>query len=257
MVTFLFNLLGGHGSFWQYDDERCDRSSLRVELFSPALWGQFCASSAASAQSIASSTLSSLIRVPPPSAPHPRWPQLTPSLGPESPGGGVAWRQRLCFRRIRNIITRSLLSAGTLRERSAPGRGTEAGAGGGRGACLVENASSACLPSVVRFSEMFPRVSAVLPFRPLSRLPLCSAGPEAAAATVVPLASPHGTVRYGVSALAGPQVFTQPCAGCGTFKFNLSPACWGPCFDPQELRSRRLNSSKGKSQKDKVTCPRS
>ena len=133
MVTLLFNLLGGHGSFWQYDDERCDRSSLRVELFCPALWGQFCASSAASAQSIASSTLSSLIRVPPPSAPHPRWPQLTPSLGPESLGGGVAWRQRLCFRRIRNIITRSLLSAGTLRERSAPGRGTEAGAGGGEG----------------------------------------------------------------------------------------------------------------------------
>ncbi|XP_055398271.1 small ribosomal subunit protein mS31 isoform X2 [Bubalus kerabau] len=42
---------------------------------------------------------------------------------------------------------------------------------------------------------MFPRVSAVLPFRPLSRLPLCSAGPEASAATVVPLASPQGTVR--------------------------------------------------------------
>uniref|UniRef100_A0AC11D903 Mitochondrial ribosomal protein S31 n=1 Tax=Ovis aries TaxID=9940 RepID=A0AC11D903_SHEEP len=42
---------------------------------------------------------------------------------------------------------------------------------------------------------MFSRVSAVLPFRPLSQLPLCSAGPEASAAIVVPLASPHGTVR--------------------------------------------------------------
>lgn len=106
-------------------------------------------------------------------------------------------------------ITRPLLSAGTLRERSAPGRGTETEAGVG-GACLVENASSAVVPSVVRFSEMFPRVSAVLPFRPLSRLPLCSAGPEASAATVVPLASPHGTVRYRVSALVGPQVSRHP-----------------------------------------------
>ena len=94
-----------------------------------------------------------------------------------------------------------------VRERSAPGRGTEAGAGGG---VFGRNASSAGVPGVVRFSEMFPRVSAVLPFRPLSRLPLCSAGPEASAATVVPLASPQGTVRYRVSALLGPQVFRHP-----------------------------------------------
>ncbi|XP_007471735.1 PREDICTED: 28S ribosomal protein S31, mitochondrial isoform X3 [Lipotes vexillifer] len=42
---------------------------------------------------------------------------------------------------------------------------------------------------------MFPRVSALLPLRPLSRLPLCSGGPEVSAAAVVLLASPHGTVR--------------------------------------------------------------
>ncbi|XP_007471733.1 PREDICTED: 28S ribosomal protein S31, mitochondrial isoform X1 [Lipotes vexillifer] len=48
---------------------------------------------------------------------------------------------------------------------------------------------------------MFPRVSALLPLRPLSRLPLCSGGPEVSAAAVVLLASPHGTVRYRVAAL--------------------------------------------------------
>ncbi|XP_036687710.1 28S ribosomal protein S31, mitochondrial isoform X3 [Balaenoptera musculus] len=42
---------------------------------------------------------------------------------------------------------------------------------------------------------MFPRVSALLPLRPLSRLPLCSGGPEVSAAAVVLLASPRGTVR--------------------------------------------------------------
>ncbi|XP_015099788.1 small ribosomal subunit protein mS31 isoform X1 [Vicugna pacos] len=42
---------------------------------------------------------------------------------------------------------------------------------------------------------MFPRVSAVLPLRPLSRLPLCSGGPEASAAAVVVLGSPHTTFR--------------------------------------------------------------
>ncbi|XP_022430430.1 28S ribosomal protein S31, mitochondrial [Delphinapterus leucas] len=42
---------------------------------------------------------------------------------------------------------------------------------------------------------MFPRVSVLLPLRPLSRLPLCSGGPEVSAAAVVLLASPHGTVR--------------------------------------------------------------
>ncbi|XP_067569255.1 small ribosomal subunit protein mS31 isoform X2 [Pseudorca crassidens] len=42
---------------------------------------------------------------------------------------------------------------------------------------------------------MFPRVSALLPLRPLSRLPLCSGDPEVSAAAVVLLASPHGSVR--------------------------------------------------------------
>ncbi|XP_057563653.1 28S ribosomal protein S31, mitochondrial [Hippopotamus amphibius kiboko] len=42
---------------------------------------------------------------------------------------------------------------------------------------------------------MFPRVSAVLPLRPLSRLCLCSGGPETSAAAVVLLASPRGTLR--------------------------------------------------------------
>ncbi|KAF6376498.1 mitochondrial ribosomal protein S31 [Rhinolophus ferrumequinum] len=42
---------------------------------------------------------------------------------------------------------------------------------------------------------MFPRVSAILPFRPLSRLPLCSGGPEASAAAIVLLGAPHGTLR--------------------------------------------------------------
>ncbi|XP_030738292.1 small ribosomal subunit protein mS31 isoform X2 [Globicephala melas] len=42
---------------------------------------------------------------------------------------------------------------------------------------------------------MFTRVSALLPLRPLSRLPLCSGDPEVSAAAVVLLASPHGSVR--------------------------------------------------------------
>ncbi|XP_033265985.1 28S ribosomal protein S31, mitochondrial isoform X2 [Orcinus orca] len=42
---------------------------------------------------------------------------------------------------------------------------------------------------------MFPRVSALLPLRPFSRLPLCSGDPEVSAAAVVLLASPHGSVR--------------------------------------------------------------
>nr|KAF6369676.1 mitochondrial ribosomal protein S31 [Myotis myotis] len=42
---------------------------------------------------------------------------------------------------------------------------------------------------------MFPRVTAILPLRPLSRLPLCPGGPEAAAAATVLLGAPHGPVR--------------------------------------------------------------
>ncbi|XP_019605035.2 small ribosomal subunit protein mS31 [Rhinolophus sinicus] len=42
---------------------------------------------------------------------------------------------------------------------------------------------------------MFPRVSAILPFRPLSRLPLCSGGPEASAAAIVPRGAAHGSLR--------------------------------------------------------------
>uniref|UniRef100_G1PBF3 Small ribosomal subunit protein mS31 n=1 Tax=Myotis lucifugus TaxID=59463 RepID=G1PBF3_MYOLU len=42
---------------------------------------------------------------------------------------------------------------------------------------------------------MFPRVTAFLPLRPLSRLPLCPGGPEAAAAATVLLGAPHGPVR--------------------------------------------------------------
>lgn len=58
---------------------------------------------------------------------------------------------------------------------------------------------------LVCFSAMFPRVSAVLPFRPLSRLPLCSGGPEASAAAIVLRGAPHGTLRYRVSfSAAGP-----------------------------------------------------
>uniref|UniRef100_A0A5G2R216 Small ribosomal subunit protein mS31 n=1 Tax=Sus scrofa TaxID=9823 RepID=A0A5G2R216_PIG len=42
---------------------------------------------------------------------------------------------------------------------------------------------------------MLPRVSAVIPLRPLSRLPLCSGGPEASAAAILLLDSLRGTVR--------------------------------------------------------------
>ncbi|XP_011368665.1 28S ribosomal protein S31, mitochondrial [Pteropus vampyrus] len=42
---------------------------------------------------------------------------------------------------------------------------------------------------------MFSRVSTTLPFLPLSRLPLCSGGPDASAAAIVLLSARHGTVR--------------------------------------------------------------
>ncbi|XP_027446971.2 28S ribosomal protein S31, mitochondrial isoform X2 [Zalophus californianus] len=42
---------------------------------------------------------------------------------------------------------------------------------------------------------MFPRVSAILALRPLSRFPSCSGGSEAPAAAIVLLGAPHGTVR--------------------------------------------------------------
>ncbi|XP_039092042.1 28S ribosomal protein S31, mitochondrial isoform X2 [Hyaena hyaena] len=42
---------------------------------------------------------------------------------------------------------------------------------------------------------MFPRVSAIMPLRLLSRVPLCSAGSEARAAAIVRLGAPQGTVR--------------------------------------------------------------
>ncbi|XP_077608704.1 small ribosomal subunit protein mS31 isoform X1 [Crocuta crocuta] len=42
---------------------------------------------------------------------------------------------------------------------------------------------------------MFPRVSAIMPLRLLSRVPLRSAGSEARAAAIVRLGAPHGTVR--------------------------------------------------------------
>uniref|UniRef100_A0A452S7F1 Small ribosomal subunit protein mS31 n=1 Tax=Ursus americanus TaxID=9643 RepID=A0A452S7F1_URSAM len=48
---------------------------------------------------------------------------------------------------------------------------------------------------------MFPRVTAILPLRPVSRFPLCSGGSEAPAAAIVLSGAPHGTVRYGISAL--------------------------------------------------------
>ncbi|XP_044769123.1 28S ribosomal protein S31, mitochondrial isoform X2 [Neomonachus schauinslandi] len=48
---------------------------------------------------------------------------------------------------------------------------------------------------------MFPRVSAILPLRPLSRFLLCSGGSEAPAAAIVLLGAPHGTVRYRIWAL--------------------------------------------------------
>ncbi|EFB21843.1 hypothetical protein PANDA_006069, partial [Ailuropoda melanoleuca] len=57
---------------------------------------------------------------------------------------------------------------------------------------------------------MFPRVTAILPLRPVSRFPLCSGGSEAPAAAIVLSGAPHGTVRYRISALLAPQVFGQP-----------------------------------------------
>ncbi|XP_008705124.1 28S ribosomal protein S31, mitochondrial isoform X1 [Ursus maritimus] len=42
---------------------------------------------------------------------------------------------------------------------------------------------------------MFPRVTAILPLRPVSRFPLCSGGSEAPAAAIVLSGAPHGTVR--------------------------------------------------------------
>ncbi|XP_016069090.1 PREDICTED: 28S ribosomal protein S31, mitochondrial isoform X2 [Miniopterus natalensis] len=45
------------------------------------------------------------------------------------------------------------------------------------------------------FWAMFPRVSAILPLRPLSRLPLCPGGPEGSAPATVLLGAPHGPVR--------------------------------------------------------------
>ncbi|XP_029792692.1 28S ribosomal protein S31, mitochondrial [Suricata suricatta] len=42
---------------------------------------------------------------------------------------------------------------------------------------------------------MFPRISAIMPLRLLSRVLLCSAGSETPAAAIVRLGAPHGTVR--------------------------------------------------------------
>lgn len=103
---------------------------------------------------------------------------------------------------------------------------------------------------------MLPRVSAVIPLRPLSRLPLCSGGPEASAAAILLLDSLRGTVRYRISALLAPQVFKQP----------LSPLLYIVTFlrlpgahvlTLRILEAFALYLRKGKSQKDKTTCPRS
>ncbi|XP_010833956.1 PREDICTED: 28S ribosomal protein S31, mitochondrial isoform X2 [Bison bison bison] len=87
---------------------------------------------------------------------------------------------------------------------------------------------------------MFPRVSAVLPFRPLSRLPLCSAGPEASAATVVPLASPHGTVSKSLS----PELVAAATAVADSLPFDKQTT------KSELLRQLRQHEEDSKAQKD-------
>ncbi|XP_025118720.3 28S ribosomal protein S31, mitochondrial isoform X3 [Bubalus bubalis] len=87
---------------------------------------------------------------------------------------------------------------------------------------------------------MFPRVSAVLPFRPLSRLPLCSAGPEASAATVVPLASPQGTVSKSLS----PELVAAATAVADSLPFDKQTT------KSELLRQLRQHEEDWKAQKD-------
>lgn len=86
----------------------------------------------------------------------------------------------------------------------------------------------------VSLSAMFPRVSAILPLRPLSRLPLCSGGPEASAAAIVLLGALRGTLRYRISfSVVGPpglQAIPIP-RPVRTFTRH-SPASWGRCQKP-------------------------
>lgn len=123
----------------------------------------------------------------------PSAPQLNSSsdstTGQESPGG---WSRG----RARNTVTGPCCPPERegRRTRQAEERKREAGGGG-----VFAGPHAVPFRRSVSFSAMFPRVSTILPLRPLSRLPLCSGGPEASAAAIVLRGAPHGPGRYRVS----------------------------------------------------------
>ena len=133
-VPWLFNLHGGHGSLWEYYDERCDRSSPRVEFLSLRrrtlgsvlrFIGSICTSSTLSWDSFLHSQLGDQ---------GPSTLCATPSLTSVDSTSRV-WSRLGAAARLRENPEHKyppLVVRRNVRERSAPGRGTEAGAGGGR-----------------------------------------------------------------------------------------------------------------------------
>uniref|UniRef100_A0A5G2QIS6 Small ribosomal subunit protein mS31 n=1 Tax=Sus scrofa TaxID=9823 RepID=A0A5G2QIS6_PIG len=97
---------------------------------------------------------------------------------------------------------------------------------------------------------MLPRVSAVIPLRPLSRLPLCSGGPEASAAAILLLDSLRGTVRYRISALLAPtENNIQRYFGTNNLVYSKKDEQSGPtCEISKETESK--GSVKENSKKD-------
>lgn len=118
-----------------------------------------------------------------------------------------------------------------VKGRNAPGWRTERESEGRiwqRDGLIVYAAGLVCLLA------MFPRVSAILPLRPVSRFPLYSGGSEA---TIVLLGAPHGTVRYRISALLALRVLRQPPGSLRGIQWSFS-ASWGGCSSPRDLRGR-------------------
>ena len=156
----------------------------------------------------------------------------TPSLTSVDSTSGV-WSRLGAAARLRENPEQKyppLVVRRNVRERSAPGRGTEAGAGGG--ACLVETRH----PPV--FLVLFVSRRCSRGSRPSSHFapfPGSLCVPQARRHRRPPLCP--SLLRKELSGTAFPRCWAcrssgTPCPGSGTFKFNFSPASWGPCYDP-------------------------